>query len=70
MLGCCANLKAIQYESTSLNRTVADKSHRVIIAFDKSASQDLAIDNHQLETNFDKVTMHRLNTLTSGCQPK
>ena len=32
MLRCCANLKAIRYESTSLNRIVADKSHRVIVA--------------------------------------
>ena len=28
----CANLKAIRYESTSLNRIVADESHRVIVA--------------------------------------
>ena len=28
----CANLKAIRYKSTSLNRIVADKSHRVIVA--------------------------------------
>ena len=28
----CANLKAIRYESTSLNRIVADKSHHVILA--------------------------------------
>ena len=28
----CANLKAIRYESTSLNRIIADKSHRVIVA--------------------------------------
>ena len=28
----CANLKAIRYESTTLNRIVADKSHRVIVA--------------------------------------
>ena len=27
-----ANLKAIKYESTSLNRIVANKSHRVIVA--------------------------------------
>ena len=32
MLRYCANLKAIRYESTSLNRIVADKSHRVIPA--------------------------------------
>ena len=28
----CENLKAIRYESTSLNRIVADESHRVIVA--------------------------------------
>ena len=33
MLHYCASLKAIRYESTSLNRIVADKSHRVIVAF-------------------------------------
>ena len=32
MLRYCANLKAISYESTSLNRIVADKSHRVVVA--------------------------------------
>ena len=32
MLRYCANLKAIRYESTSLNIIVADKSHRVIVA--------------------------------------
>ena len=32
MLRYCANLKAIRYESTRLNRIVADKSHRVIVA--------------------------------------
>ena len=32
MLRYCANLKAIRYESTSLNRIVADKSYRVIVA--------------------------------------
>ena len=30
----CANLKAIRYESAGLNRIVADKSHRVIVALD------------------------------------
>ena len=28
----CVNLKAIRYESTSLNRITADKSDRVIVA--------------------------------------
>ena len=28
----CANLKAIRYEQTNLNRIVADKSHPVIVA--------------------------------------
>ena len=32
MLSYCANLKAIRYESTTLNRIVADKSHLVIVA--------------------------------------
>ena len=32
MLHYSANLKAIRYESSSLNRIVADKSHRVIVA--------------------------------------
>ena len=32
MLRYCANLKTIRYESTSLNRIVADKLHRVIVA--------------------------------------
>ena len=31
MLHYCVNLKVIIYELTSLNRIVADKSHRVII---------------------------------------
>ena len=32
MLRYCTNLKATRYDSTSLNRIVADKSHRVIAA--------------------------------------
>ena len=32
MLRYCVNLKAIRYESTGLNRIVADKSHCVIVA--------------------------------------
>ena len=32
MLRYCANLKAIRYESMSLNRIAADESHRVIVA--------------------------------------
>ena len=32
LLPYCANLKAIRYESTSLNRIVADESHCVIVA--------------------------------------
>ena len=34
MLHYCANLKAIRYESTRLNRILADKSRRVIVALD------------------------------------
>ena len=32
MLRYCANLRAIKYKSTNLNRIVADKSHLVIVA--------------------------------------
>ena len=32
MLRYCVNLKVLRYEPTSLNRIVADKSHRVIVA--------------------------------------
>ena len=32
VLRYCANLKAIRHESSSSNRIVADKSHRVIVA--------------------------------------
>ena len=32
MLHYCTNLKVIKYESTSLDRIVADKSHRVIVS--------------------------------------
>ena len=32
MLRYCADLKAIRYESTSLNTIVTDKSRRVIVA--------------------------------------
>ena len=32
MLLYCVNLKAIRYESTNVNRIVANKSHRVIVA--------------------------------------
>ena len=32
MLSYCVNLKAIRYESTTLNRIAADKSYRVIAA--------------------------------------
>ena len=39
MLRYCANLKAIRYESTSLNRIVADKSHRVIVALHDAICQ-------------------------------
>ena len=38
MLRYCVNLKAIRYESTSFNRIVADKLHRVIIDQDDDIS--------------------------------
>ena len=42
MLRYCANLKVIRYESTSLNRIVADKSHRVIVALSYNYTRDLS----------------------------
>ena len=36
MLRYCEKLKAIRYESMNLNRIVADKSHRVIVALESS----------------------------------
>ena len=37
MLRYCMNLKAIRYESTTLNGIVADKSHHVIVALKKES---------------------------------
>ena len=39
VLRYCASLKAIRYESTSLNRIVADKSHRLIVVLDNNHSR-------------------------------
>ena len=39
MLRYCANLKLIRYESTSLNRIVADKSHRLTVAIETGILQ-------------------------------
>ena len=45
MLHHCVNLKVIRYESTSLNRIAADKSHRVIVALDRQIRMEpLVID--------------------------
>ena len=38
MLRYCTNLKAIRYESQSLNRIAAYKSHHVIVASDEYAA--------------------------------
>ena len=32
MQRCCANLKAVKYKSTGLNKIMDDKSHLVIVA--------------------------------------
>ena len=42
MLRYCANLKAIRYDSTSLNRIGADKSHRVVVALSHNYTSDLS----------------------------
>ena len=44
MLRYCANLKAIRYEPMSLNRIVANKSHRVIVALADVCFKKHAID--------------------------
>ena len=43
ILRYCTNLKAIRYESTSLNRIVADKSHRVIVAYASSSVAEVFV---------------------------
>ena len=46
MLRCCVNLKAIGYESTTLNGIVGDKSYRVIVAlYDESCLIELLLGN-------------------------
>ena len=40
-------LKAIRYESTSLNRTVADKSYRVIVALNRVEVRDDSLLIHE-----------------------
>ena len=47
MLRYCANLNAIRYESTSVSRIVADKSHRVIVA-DKSCNRIVVDKSHRV----------------------
>ena len=52
MLRYCANLKAIRYESTRLNRIVADKSHRVIVVFERRVTRCTTPDNPPCRSNF------------------
>ena len=55
----CVNLKAIRYESTSLNRIVADKSHRVIVALDRQIGMEpLVINWVNEEANMAKIIRH------------
>ena len=53
MLRYCANLKAIRYESTGLNRIVADKSHRVIVALVFCPATVL----HCFDTSYDLICL-------------
>ena len=41
MLRYCTNLKARRYKSTSSNRIVADKLHRVIAAYNNNSTFSL-----------------------------
>ena len=53
MLRYCANLKAVSYESTSLNRIVANKSHRVIVAEGSKCFKFLNVKKLQVAIYFD-----------------
>ena len=69
----CVNLKAIRYESTSLNRIAADKSHRVIVALTNKScvkrtcwdtcATDLIIKNGQKDTE-ESIRCTLLNFVT------
>ena len=58
MLCHCVNLKAIRYESTSLNRIAADKSHRVIVALEINNVCN-TVEGHCLKTI--KIVRHHAN---------
>ena len=58
MLRYCANLKAIRYESTSLKRILADKSHRVIVAIAIVNFAVLIAISHQ-KNKGDKLIVHQ-----------
>ena len=65
------NLKAIRYESTSLNRIAADKSHRVIVALGhsvinlKSVSENLFVSCQILYRTFRVVSLSLMFKKTS-----
>ena len=54
ILSYCANLKTIRYESTSLNRIVADKLHRVIVALQFDLFQFNSC-SQKIGTNYEQV---------------
>ena len=56
MLRYCANLETIRYESTSLNRIVADKSHRVIVALGCSQPVSIVIN---MIVNFSRIEQEK-----------
>ena len=62
MLRYCANLKAIRYESTSLNRIVADKSYRVIVAQGDSFFHNDEQPELNLENEYPNKTGYNLKT--------
>ena len=55
----CANLKAIKYESTSLNRIVADKSHRVIVALKGTSGREKSLAQMKERAKCKKLSHHR-----------
>ena len=78
MLRYCANLKAIIYESMSLNRIVADKSHRVIVALSGRVVRSFEI-REAKATNGQKngsakestfIKYYGIDTVNSDCYTK
>ena len=78
MLRYCSDLKAIRYESMSLNRIAADKSHRVIVALgnldDFYAQKECAVARLAINLKFEKsminvtpATFYEISNISHIC---